>query len=217
MAIRWNFEPVKSVNPTVEYARKLTNSSLRQQGTFLTSPGEKSCPSVDKSCFVFRSHNSRPKQQNTIFNLVHRGNGTTPSQSSWKPYTLQHSIPYATAYLVESHTLKHTKIQHPAPPNSFHATIHMQDSPPHKRFLRRRMQLTLHASGRTPHGASLCLVQAMSAWSVKTRRAPSRLCRDARVYGHTTTVMHGRSVPFPHTCMLHLSLFHSRTIQQYPM
>ena len=40
-----------------------------------------------------------------------------------------------------------------------------------------------------PHGASL-LVQAMSAWSVKTRCAPSRLCGDARVYGHTNTVMH---------------------------
>ena len=34
-----------------------------------------------------------------------------------------------------------------------------------------RMQLTLHATRPTPHGASR-LVQAMSAWSVKTRRAP---------------------------------------------
>ena len=30
----------------------------------------------------------------------------------------------------------------------------------------------------------------MSAWSVKTRRAPSRHCRDARIYGHTTAAMH---------------------------
>ena len=30
----------------------------------------------------------------------------------------------------------------------------------------------------------------MSDWSVKTRHAPSRHCRDARVYGHTTTAMH---------------------------
>ena len=52
-----------------------------------------------------------------------------------------------------------------------------------------RMQLTLHATRRTPHGASR-LVLAMSAWSVKTRRAPFRYCRDARVYGHTTTAMH---------------------------
>ena len=51
------------------------------------------------------------------------------------------------------------------------------------------MQLTLHATRRTPHGASR-LVQAMPAWSVKPRRAPSRHSRDARVYGHMTTAMH---------------------------
>ena len=51
-----------------------------------------------------------------------------------------------------------------------------------------RMRLTLHATRRTPHGASR-LLQAMSAWSVNTRRAPSRHCRNTRVYGHTTTVM----------------------------
>ena len=51
------------------------------------------------------------------------------------------------------------------------------------------MQLTLHATHPTPHGASR-LVQAMSAWWVKTRRPPSRHCRDARVYGHTTTAIH---------------------------
>ena len=51
------------------------------------------------------------------------------------------------------------------------------------------MQLTLHVTRRTPHGASR-LVRAMSAWSVKTRHAPSGHCRDARVYGHTTTAMH---------------------------
>ena len=59
-----------------------------------------------------------------------------------------------------------------------------------------RMQLTLHATRRTPHGASR-LVQAMSAWSVKTRRAPSRHCRDARVYGHTTTAMHDNECTLP--------------------
>ena len=52
-----------------------------------------------------------------------------------------------------------------------------------------RMQLTLHATRRIPHGASR-LVLAMSAWSVETRRAPSRHCRVARVYDHTTTAMH---------------------------
>ena len=59
-----------------------------------------------------------------------------------------------------------------------------------------RMQFTLHATCQTPHGASL-LVQAISAWLVKTRRAPSRHSRDARVYGHTTTAMHKLSTPSP--------------------
>ena len=52
-----------------------------------------------------------------------------------------------------------------------------------------RMQFALHATRRTPHGASR-LVQAMSAWLVKTRRAPSRHSRDASVYGHATMAMH---------------------------
>ena len=50
------------------------------------------------------------------------------------------------------------------------------------------MQLTRHATRRSPHGASR-LVPAMYAWLVKTRHAPSRHCRDAGVYGHTTTAM----------------------------
>ena len=58
------------------------------------------------------------------------------------------------------------------------------------------MQFTLHATRRTPHGASR-LVQAISAWLVKTRRAPSRHSRDARVYGHTTKAMHKLSTPPP--------------------
>ena len=41
------------------------------------------------------------------------------------------------------------------------------------------------------------LVQAMSAWLVKSRRAPSRLGRDARVYDHTTTTMYKLST-LPH-------------------
>ena len=52
------------------------------------------------------------------------------------------------------------------------------------------------SSCRTPHGASR-LVQATSAWLVKTRRAPSRHSRDARVHGHTTTTIHKLSTPPP--------------------
>ena len=57
-----------------------------------------------------------------------------------------------------------------------------------------RVQLTLHATRRTLHGVSRS-GQAISSWSVKTRRAPSQHCRDARVYGHTTTVMLDMSTP----------------------
>ena len=65
-------------------------------------------------------------------------------------------------------------------------------------------QLALHATSRTPHGASR-LVQEMSARSVKIRRTPSRHSRDARVHSHTTTVMHAiehppPAGPPPHTC-----------------
>ena len=60
-----------------------------------------------------------------------------------------------------------------------------------------RMQFTLHATCGTPHEASR-LVQATSAWLVKTRRAPSRHCRGAKVNGHATTVMHKLSTrPLP--------------------
>ena len=52
-----------------------------------------------------------------------------------------------------------------------------------------RMQPTLYATPGTPQGASR-LVLAMSAQSMKTRRAPTRRCRNARVCGYTTTTMH---------------------------
>ena len=64
--------------------------------------------------------------------------------------------------------------------------------------LGRIIHFTLHANRRTPHGA-LRLVQAMSAWLVKTQLAPSRNSRDARVYGHTTTAVHKLSTPPPPT------------------
>ena len=59
-----------------------------------------------------------------------------------------------------------------------------------------RVQFTLHATRRPPHGASR-LVQSMSAWLVKIQCAPSRHSRDARVYGHTTTAMHKLRTPPP--------------------
>ena len=52
-----------------------------------------------------------------------------------------------------------------------------------------RMQLTPHATRRTPHGASH-LVQTMSAWSVNPQSASSWHCRDAGVCGIKITAMH---------------------------
>ena len=69
----------------------------------------------------------------------------------------------------------------------------------HKSVLRavlERMQFTLHATRRTPRGASR-LVQATSAWLVKTRRAPSLHSRHVGVYGLTTTAKHKLSTPLP--------------------
>ena len=71
----------------------------------------------------------------------------------------------------------------------------MQENPPLRAVLINSwMQLTLHATRPKPQGASR-LVQAMTAWSVKTRHAPSRHCRDARVYDHTATAMHEYTPP----------------------
>ena len=49
------------------------------------------------------------------------------------------------------------------------------------------------------HLTALCAwcMQAMFVWSGKTRRALSRHCRDVRVYGPTTTAMHGIEHPPP--------------------
>ena len=48
--------------------------------------------------------------------------------------------------------------------------------------------VTFHATYRMPDGASY-LVQAVSVWSVKIRRALSWHCWDSSVGGHTTTIM----------------------------
>ena len=79
-------------------------------------------------------------------------------------------------------------------------TLHATRRMPASQAVLCRMRLTLHATRRAPHGASH-LVHAMSAWSVKTRRAPSQRNRDARVYGLVHTLVHWyitRSAPpFP--------------------
>ena len=70
-----------------------------------------------------------------------------------------------------------------------------------------RMQLTLRASRQTPHGASR-LVQAMPAWLVKTRRASSRHCRDARAAPPTPHPPHTHAL-YPSPPSRHLSASHA--------
>ena len=82
------------------------------------------------------------------------------------------------------------------------AVIHLKEESTHRvpksasQAVLSRMQLALHATRRTPHGASR-LVLAMPAWSVKTRRAPPRHCKDARLYCHTATAIHDMSTHHP--------------------
>ena len=86
---------------------------------------------------------------------------------------------------------------HPRKINQLTGRCHRQHaSKSASRAVLSRVQLTLHATHPTPHDASL-LVQATSTWPVKTRRAPSRHCRVARVYCHTATAMHDMSAPSP--------------------
>ena len=70
----------------------------------------------------------------------------------------------------------------------------MQESPPQKRFFVHRMHAA-QPSCDSPNTSRSFALGARSAWSVKTRPAPSRHCRDARVYSHTTTAIHDISTP----------------------
>ena len=98
------------------------------------------------------------------------------------PYTSQvDQVPYTILKSIKSDTLvraRQVRVSTYPPPRAPTQTVPSS------------MQLTLHTTRRT----------LMSAWSVKTRRAPSRHCRDARVYGHTTTAMPDMTTPpcLPH-------------------
>ena len=79
------------------------------------------------------------------------------------------------------------------------------------------MQLTLHAT-RPPHNDASRLVQAMPAWLVKTRRAPSRHCSDARVlwsykYGHAAVQVVSTSYTATPHCGARLALL--RGVQRF--
>ena len=91
------------------------------------------------------------------------------------PAPQSHSIPIAVSE--SGHTTKQI--------NSFESVIryagqYAQGAEVRLTMVLTRMQLTLDATHRTPQGSSR-LVHAMPAWSVKTRRAPSRRGRDARI------------------------------------
>ena len=62
---------------------------------------------------------------------------------------------------------------------------------------------------------ALRLVQAMSAWLVKTRRAPSRHSRDARVYGHYD-YGHAQTQSPPHPAPPSPRIFHARSRNRPP-
>ena len=68
-------------------------------------------------------------------------------------------------------------------------------SPLHKRLLvgcsSPFMRLAKHLTANRAWCKQIC------AWAMKPRRAPSRGCRHARVYGHTTTAMHDNDYIFP--------------------
>ena len=58
----------------------------------------------------------------------------------------------------------------------------------------------MYVTRRTPHHGALLGSSNMSAWWVKTRRSPSRHCRDARgsIEGPTTTYGHANIRPAMH-------------------
>ena len=78
----------------------------------------------------------------------------------------------------------------------------MKENAPHKRFLVGCRSLFVRLAQHF-RGFASRLMQAMSAWSVYTRRASSQHCRDAREYGHTTTAMHDMRTPRPQAVAAH--------------
>ena len=110
-----------------------------------------------------------------------------------KPDVLRPGIVGMRGSMVTRFTAMHDIEYPPRPPGWYSMKLSSICKSAPQAFLS-RMQPTLYAARRTPHGA-LLLVHARSAWSVGIRRAQSRHCRDARVYGHTTTAM--RDIEYP--------------------
>ena len=73
----------------------------------------------------------------------------------------------------------------------FDPIIFMQESPVQQAVIG-TMQPIAHMIRRTPHGTSRS-VQPGPGWSMKTRRVPSRHCRDSKVNANTITAKHTTS------------------------
>ena len=108
---------------------------------------------------------------------------------------LSPGISFTGRYLYSKHSSdmcpsKHRRLKHPDAIEFPSASIdrELKTKP--------RCASTHHHPIHPPPGASR-LVQATSACSVKTRRGPSRHCRDARVNSHTTTAIYDGSTPPP--------------------
>ena len=76
-----------------------------------------------------------------------------------------------------------------------HRSCHPCASPPHKRFIVGCGSLFMPLARHLTALRSWCK-QCLSG-RLKTRRAPSRHCRGARIYGHTTTAMHNIEYTLP--------------------
>ena len=82
-----------------------------------------------------------------------------------------------------------------APTRSKQARIARCQSPPHKRFV---VGCCSHPSCHSPNTSQRFALGASNVCLVgENRRAPSRYCTGARVYGHTPTAMHDNKYPSP--------------------
>ena len=119
-----------------------------------------------------------------------------------RPHRKIHQLIDAVIHIYASVSPSHKRFLegcHPSchPPNTsrrFARGAMILSAPPAPPPVLSRVHFTLNATCPTPQGAS-SLMQALSAWSAKARRVPSRHCRDARVYGLTTTAMHDNEYP----------------------
>ena len=133
----------------------------------------------------------------------HGASRLVQATSAWSAKTRRSPSRHYRDARVYGHTTTAMHDNEYAPPP--YRSHYMQESPLSQAVLS-TMQLTVHATSRTPHGASR-LVQANVCLVGETRRAQSWHCRDARVYGHTTKAMHDNEYTPPPSTDLWLTSF----------